>query len=106
MKRACFKLRIKKNKIDEYLERHHVWPEMLEALSNAGIKNYSLFVDRDENCIIGYFESENPEESLRKVGQTDVNRRWQEGMMKYFENGSGDLKKGGIQWLKSYFFLE
>ena len=105
MKRVCFLLRLKKDKVEEYRKVHLVWPEMLEAIRESGIKNYSMFL-RPDGLLIGYFESGDPEASLQRLGQTDVNRRWQEKMSPYFESGSGDLKKGGPEWLEQVFLLE
>lgn len=43
MKRTCFVLKIRPDRIEEYESRHaEVWPELLEAMSAAGIRNYSL----------------------------------------------------------------
>jgi len=45
MKRACFFLKVKKGLLEEYKNAHkEVWPEMLEAIRRAGMKNYSLFL--------------------------------------------------------------
>ena len=103
MQRACFLLRIKESRVEEYRRAHEVWPEMLDAIRNAGIRNYSLFL-RDDGLMAGYMEAENVQESLRQLGQTDVNRRWQEHMAPYFESGSGDLQEGGPQWLEQVFY--
>lgn len=105
MKRVCFLLRLKKDKVEEYRKAHHVWPEMLEAIHESGIKNYSMFL-RQDGLLVGYFESDDPEAALQRLGQTDVNWRWQENMAPYFESGSGDLKKGGPEWLEQVFLLE
>ena len=106
MKRVCFLLRIKKDLVEEYKKEHEpVWAEMLDAIRAAGIRNYSMFL-RQDGMLIGYFEAENPEASLREVGKTDVNRRWQEKMAKYFEAGSGDLQKGKPEWVEQVFYTE
>ena len=42
--RACFLLKVRHEKMDEYKARHaQVWPEMLKALRESGWRNYSLF---------------------------------------------------------------
>ena len=104
MQRVCFVLRVKKDRVQDYLNAHQVWPEMEKAMSDAGIRNYSMFV-REDGLLVGYFEAEEPQESLRQLGETDVNRRWQEHMAEYFES-SGDLEKGGVQWLDQYYCLK
>ena len=52
-----------------------------------------------------YLESENVKQSVERLGQTDVNRRWDEYMDEYFEGGSGDMESDGVKWLKQYFYL-
>ena len=104
MKRVCFLLRVKKDRVDDYLRAHDVWPEVLDAIRKVGIRNYSMFVREDDGLLVGYFEAEDPEKSLRELGEMDVNGRWQEHMAPYFESGSGDLQKGGPEWLEQYFY--
>jgi len=104
MQRVCFILQVKKDRIEDYLKAHQVWPEMEKAMSDAGICNYSMFV-REDGMLVGYLEAEDPQESMRAVGETDVNRRWQEHMAEYFQT-SGDLREGGIQWLDQYYYLK
>lgn len=105
MKRVCFLLQVRPEMLKEYLANHQVWPEMLAAMHEVGIRNYSLFSRPDGLCV-GYLEAENPEASLALLGKTDVNRRWQEGMARYFGAGSGDLKSGGTVYLNQYFYME
>jgi len=104
MQRACFLLRVKKGRLQEYLKAHDpVWPEMLDAIRDAGIRNYSMFHSGD-GLLVGYMEGDDIEASLRKIGETDVSRRWEEGMAPFFEGGSGDRETGPHQWLMPYFY--
>ena len=58
--RICFTLQVKPSRIAEYKSRHaEVWPEMLQALREAGWHNYSLFL-RDDGLLIGYVETPVP----------------------------------------------
>ena len=42
--RNAFVLRVRPEKVDAYLDAHRdVWPEMLDALRTAGIRNYTIF---------------------------------------------------------------
>jgi L-rhamnose mutarotase len=54
--------------------------------------------------LVGYFESEDVKASLKKMGESEVNPRWQAHMARFFESGSGDLEKGGPEWLEQYFY--
>jgi L-rhamnose mutarotase len=92
-------------KLPEYLAAHQVWPEMLEALSASGLRNYSLFW-RPDGMVVGYLEGDDIRASLRKCGETEANGRWQAFMAQFFAAGSGDLETGGTEWLTEYFHLE
>lgn len=77
--RSAFVLRVRPDKIDEYVDEHRaVWPEMLDALSAAGIRNYSIF--RAGNEVFGYFEADDLESAARYLDAQDVSRRWQDHM--------------------------
>ena len=66
-------------RLDEYKARHRdVWPEMRDALREAGWGNYSLFL-RDDGLLVGYVETEDFEAAQRAMAATDVNDRWQAG---------------------------
>jgi L-rhamnose mutarotase len=66
MKRVCFLLQVKPERIAEYKERHRtVWPEMLAALREAGWRNYSLFLGPD-GVLVGYLETEDFERARAK----------------------------------------
>ncbi len=57
MQRVCFLLKVRPDRLDEYVERHeHVWPDMLEALQSTGWHNYSLFL-REDGLLVGYVET-------------------------------------------------
>ncbi len=104
MKRACFLLQLKEDLIGEYREAHDVWPQMLAALSEAGFRNYSLFM-RPDGLIVGYFGADDPQAALEAIGETEVNARWQQNMARFFTGRSGDLQEGGPEWLEEYFHL-
>jgi L-rhamnose mutarotase len=104
MERKCFLLRVKPERLPDYLQAHQVWPEMLEAMREVGLQNYSLFY-RPDGLLVGYLEGGDVLASLRQLGETDVNTRWQATMAEFFEAGSGDLESGGTEWLEQYFFL-
>ena len=54
MKRIAFLLKVREDKIAEYVKHHEsVWPEMLDALRRTGWHNYSLFM-RDDGLLFGY----------------------------------------------------
>ncbi len=47
VKRAAFVMKLKPGFEDEYKRRHDaLWPEMKKTLKEAGISDYSIFLDR------------------------------------------------------------
>ena len=64
---------------DEYKKRHDgIWPEMLEALRAAGIRNYSIF--RHGLTLFGYFETDDLAATVAALAKDPVNARWSQSM--------------------------
>ncbi|QPC82923.1 L-rhamnose mutarotase [Phototrophicus methaneseepsis] len=107
MKRVGFILKVKQDLIDEYKEHHrNVWPEMKEALSACGWKNYSLFM-REDGTIFGYFETqESLEAAIACMEGTDVNERWQAAMAPYFEIPEGARPDQTMMEIEEVFHID
>ena len=85
MERVCFLLHVRPDRLDEYRARHReVWPDMLDALRDAGWRNYSLFLG-DDGLLVGYVEVDDFEAAQRAMAQTEVNDRWQRDMAPFFD---------------------
>jgi L-rhamnose mutarotase len=64
---------------EEYVRRHQeIWPEMVEALRSAGIRNYSIF--RHGLTLFGYFETDDIEKTQEYLANSETNQRWSEWM--------------------------
>ncbi|HEX3790512.1 MAG TPA: L-rhamnose mutarotase [Pseudonocardiaceae bacterium] len=84
MRRVCFLLRVRPDRLDEYERRHReVWPDMLDALSATGWHNYSIFSAGD-GLLVGYLETEDFETAQAAMAATEVNARWQAEMAPFF----------------------
>jgi L-rhamnose mutarotase len=106
MERVCFLLRIRPDRMEEYLQVHtEVWPEMLDALSAAGWRNYSLFLRPADGLVVGYLETDDFAAAQAAMAATDVNRRWQAGMAPYFQDLDGRRPDEGLVRLQEYFHL-
>ena len=107
MRRIAFLLKVKEDKIDEYVKHHEtVWPEMLDALRRTGWHNYSLFM-RDDGLLFGYFETPATfEAALDGMSKEEINKRWQEFMAPYFEGLGGAHADENLVELKEVFHLE
>ena len=106
MERACFLLRVRADRLDEYRERHcAVWPQMLAALGECGWRNYSLYL-REDGLLVGYVETEDFERALACMEERDVNARWQAEMAPFFELPSEERPDTGLERLEEVFHLE
>ena len=106
MQRVCFLLKVRPERLTEYVERHReVWPDMLAALSQTGWTNYSLFL-RDDGLLVGYFETPSLEAALAGMADTEVNARWQAQMAPFFESLDGRRPDEAFLTLQEVFHLD
>jgi len=91
MARYCLLGHVDPARIEVYKQRHAaVWPAMLEALRDAGWRNYSLFL-RPDGLLIGYVEADDLDQAQARMAATEVNTRWQADMSTLFAtDGSPD----------------
>jgi L-rhamnose mutarotase len=54
MQRVAFKMQLKAGFEAEYRRRHdEIWPELVKALKEAGISDYSIFLDPETLVLFG-----------------------------------------------------
>jgi L-rhamnose mutarotase len=105
MKRVCFILQVKPDRLAEYKARHrNVWPDMQKALRETGWNNYSLFL-RPDGLLVGYLETDNFELARAGMAQREVNERWQREMADFFVQPEGVLPDRAMQPLEEVFHL-
>ena len=75
MARICFRSQVNPALLEAYAAAHAtVWPEMLEALKEAGISNYNIF--RHGLTLFGYFETDDLEATKAFLRTNAVDQRW------------------------------
>jgi L-rhamnose mutarotase len=107
MQRVGFRLQVRPEMMDEYVRRHaEVWPDMLQALRENGWTNYTLFLDRSDGTLFGYFET--PDLAAAKAGMAarEVNARWQADMAPFFIALDGKRPDEGFLQLEDVFYLQ
>ncbi len=105
MRRVCFVLQVKKERLHEYKERHRsVWPEMIDALRKTGWNNYSLFLLSD-GLLVGYLETEDFARARAGMANLEVNARWQKEMADFFVQPEGLLPDQAMQPLEEVFHI-
>ena len=107
MKRIGFVLKVKQDRIEEYKRQHgQVWPEMLQALREAGWHNYTLFL-RDDGLLFGTFEAPYSLQAAQaRMAATKVNTRWQEFMAPFFESPNNARPDEMFEELTEIFHLD
>ncbi|WP_419993291.1 L-rhamnose mutarotase [Streptomyces boninensis] len=106
MQRVCFLLKVRQDRLAEYRERHAaVWPGMLDALTAAGWRNYSLFL-RPDGLLVGYLETDDFAAAQAAMAATDVNTRWQADMAPFFERLDGAGPDEAMLPLEEVFHLD
>ena len=59
MDRVAFKMRLLPGNEVEYQKRHdEIWPELTALLKQAGIYEYSIFLDPETNSLFGFLKAE------------------------------------------------
>ena len=76
MKRQSFKMFLKPGFEEEYEKRHNeIWPELVKLLKDAGVSNYSIFLDKDTNTLYAYQEVSG-EGGSQDLGTTEIVQKW------------------------------
>lgn len=77
MKRFAFKMFLKPGCEAEYERRHALlWEELRQQLSDAGVRNYSIFWDKDTNILFGYQEVTGESNSQDSDTADEITRKW------------------------------
>jgi L-rhamnose mutarotase len=106
VRRVCFLLRVRPDRLDEYRERHRaVWPEMQQALRETGWHNYSLFLT-DDGLLVGYLETDDFEAAKAGMAEREINRRWQSEMADFFEDLESGSADADMRPLTEVFHLD
>lgn len=55
MKRLAFKMKLKEGQQEAYFKRHNaIWPELKALLKQAGVSEYSIFLDEETNTLFAF----------------------------------------------------
>ncbi|MEH1098481.1 L-rhamnose mutarotase [Micromonospora sp. CPCC 205561] len=106
MRRICFTLQVRPDRLDEYRVRHaHVWPDMLAALSASGWRDYSLFL-REDGLLVGFLVTDDFAAARAAMRAHAVNARWQAEMAPFFVGLDHETADRAMRPLDEVFNLE
>ena len=76
MTRHAFKMKLKPGVLAEYKKRHdEIWPELAKELSDAGVSDYSIFLD-EETLTLFAVQKLAENNTAAALPQTAVVKKW------------------------------
>ena len=76
MKRLAFKMHLNEGQKAEYIKRHNeIWSELKTLLKEAGISEYSIFLDEETNTLFA-FQKVSRDGGSQDLGQTEIVKKW------------------------------
>ena len=76
MQRVAFKMKLKPGFKDEYKKRHdEIWPELKQMLRDAGISDYSIFLDDETNTLFAV-QKQSGDSSSQDLGTLPIVQKW------------------------------
>lgn len=103
MQRFAFKMKLKPGFAQEYKMRHdRIWPELERLLKEAGISDYSIFLDEETHTLFAVQKQSG--QSSQDLGSNEVVQKWWAYMADIMETNP-DQSPISIP-LKEVFYLE
>jgi L-rhamnose mutarotase len=91
VEKYAFKMRLKPGTVAEYKHRHDtIWPELAALLKEAGVSDYSIYLDGDTSILFGVLWRRN-DHTMADLPSHPVMRRWWDHMCDIMETkGDGE----------------
>jgi L-rhamnose mutarotase len=88
MEQIAFTMFLRHGQADEYRRRHDaIWPELVQALHDAGIRDYSIFLDPRTHVLFAVLRRTDDHTS-DELPQRDVMQRWWQHMADLMETNA------------------
>ncbi len=69
-------MKLKPNVREEYTKRHNeIWPELKELLKQAGVSEYSIFLDEETNTLFA-FQKVSGDGGSQDLSQNPIVKKW------------------------------
>jgi L-rhamnose mutarotase len=76
MEQIAFTMQLLPGHADEYRRRHdEIWPELQALLGEAGVSDYSIFLDEDAGTLFAVLRRRNGHR-MDDLPKTELMRRW------------------------------
>jgi L-rhamnose mutarotase len=88
--RIAFRMNLNPGQAEEYKKRHdEIWPELSQALRDAGVSDYSIWLDLETNMLFATL-IRTDDHTMDALPETEINQRWwkfMDDIMAYEPNG-------------------
>ena len=89
---------------EAYIKRHdEIWPELKRLLKEAGVNEYSIFLDEKTNTLFA-FQKVSSDGGSQDLGQTEIVQKWWKYMADIMETNP-DNSPVSVS-LKEVFYLD
>ena len=103
-KRLAFKMVLKEGQKAEYKKRHdEIWPELKMLLIEAGVSEYSIFLDEETHMLFA-FQNVDGNSGSQDLGQTEIVQKWWAYMADIMETNPDNSPV--MTQLEEVFYLE
>ncbi len=104
MQRIAFKMYLNEGQKEEYKKRHdEIWPGLKQLLKDAGVSEYSIFLDEETNILFA-FQKVSGDGGSQDLGQTEIVQKWW-AFMKDVMKSNPDNSPVSVQ-LEEVFYME
>jgi len=98
MERIAFKMKLKHGCELEYKRRHdQIWPELKALLKKVGVRDYSIFLDKETNTLFGTLKVSNME-LYGRLPSLEVMRKWWDYMSDITETNADNSPVSQSLW--------
>ncbi|MFK7932335.1 MAG: L-rhamnose mutarotase [Saprospiraceae bacterium] len=76
MQRLAFKMKLRQGQKAAYIKRHNeIWPELKSLLAEAGISEYSIFLDEETDTLFA-FQKVNGQQGSQDLASHPIVQKW------------------------------
>ena len=80
METVAFRMVLNPGMREEYERRHqNIWPELVDALHNAGVRDYRIFLDEETHHLFAVL-TRPADHAMDQLATLDVMRKWWDHM--------------------------
>jgi len=103
MTTRAFRMKLKPGTVEEYKRRHdELWPDLAKALGDAGIYDYSIFLDEETLHLFAVLKLW-PDNKIEELPQKPVMKKWWNYMADLMEVEPGNRPR---EWpLQQMFYF-